>query len=81
MTDSNRSKRPDAPREIRSLDIIGAIRLALAGAADDKTVVAVVQKLCEYAPSTPADATGPAQLLVDALRDVKGRMVVVGDAP
>ncbi len=56
--------------------VIGAIRLALEGAANDATALAVIAKLCEYAPATDPTETYPTSLFVRAIQAVNGTFIV-----
>jgi hypothetical protein len=63
-------------KEIRNADVVGAIRLALVGADSPETAVKVIGQLCDYAPQTSEKASGPVELLLDAIRDAKGDLTV-----
>lgn len=64
-------------KDARNADVVGAVRMALAGASDEATALRVIVKLCDFAPETTGEATAPTQLLLDALRELKGNLVVV----
>lgn len=68
-------------KEVRNADVVGAIRMALVGTDDQAAALTVIAKLCEYAPETPSEATGPTSLFLDAIRDVKGRLVPAAARP
>lgn len=50
--------------------IVGAIRLALEGAANDETALTLIQWLVRQAPATVSNDTGAVQMLVDGIRDL-----------
>jgi hypothetical protein len=58
----------------RNRDVIGAIRLALVGAANDRAAVAVILALLEYAAPTEETHTAPPVLLVMAIRESRGTL-------
>jgi hypothetical protein len=67
---------PSTKRRKGMEDAIGAIRLALEGAADDATAVAVIRDIVRRAPKTYAGDVGPARELLAAIRRTKVRVRV-----
>lgn len=51
---------------------VGAIRLALAGAANDETALTLTQWLVDQAPDTPEDDMSSVRLFMEGVRAVGG---------
>lgn len=56
--------------------VVGAIRLARVGAANDGSFVRIVDQLLLYAPATPDRATEPTAMLVRAMDELKATISV-----
>ena len=54
-------------------DCLAAIALALQGADNDRTAVAVIQEIVDGAPEWDGLRTEPTKILVDAIHNVGGR--------
>lgn len=56
--------------------VVGAIRLALVGAANSETAMEVVQALVDQAPQTPAQDLESPRLLLKVLNALNGTFAV-----
>lgn len=73
MTDRIAAVREDPfETEPDDVDFLGAINLALVGAADLETAVKVITKIVERGPKPNDSATWPTKILIDALHECGG---------
>lgn len=63
--------------QVTDADVIGAMRLGLEVANDDRTAVQLVRHLLELAPPTSDGALEPTRLLIDVVRE-RGEWTLVG---
>jgi hypothetical protein len=70
----------EAPIETDA-DVIAALRLGLEAAADDRTALRLVRALLEMVPPTEGLAARPVDVLLRAIRSIKGALHVTDHEP